>query len=77
MTEIAYSVPVERGNLLPTFLVVLACLLVTAAILMTPARANRNLSTQMVLPPEPQKKSRLEPAFRYLALIPCYFRLPM
>jgi len=35
----------------------LACLLVTAAILMTPARAIRNLSTQMVLPSRPQKKA--------------------
>jgi hypothetical protein len=35
----------------------LACLLVTLAILLTPARATRNLSTQMVLPPKTQKKS--------------------
>lgn len=35
----------------------LACLLVTLAILLTPARATRNLSTQMVLPPKPQKKA--------------------
>jgi drug/metabolite transporter (DMT)-like permease len=32
----------------------LACLLITAAILLTPARATRNLSTQMVLPRKPQ-----------------------
>ena len=32
----------------------LACLLVTLAILMTPSRATRNLSTQMVLPRKPQ-----------------------
>ena len=35
----------------------LACLLVTLAILLTPARATRNLSTQMVLPPKTQKKA--------------------
>lgn len=35
----------------------LACLLVTLAIVMTPARAARNLSTQMILPePGPKKK---------------------
>ena len=32
----------------------LACLLITLAILMTPARATRNLATQMVLPRKPQ-----------------------
>ncbi len=35
----------------------LACLLVTLAILLTPARATRNLSTQMVLPPKTQNKA--------------------
>ena len=35
----------------------LACLLVTLAILLTPARATRNLSTQMVLPENRQKKA--------------------
>jgi drug/metabolite transporter (DMT)-like permease len=35
----------------------LACLLVTLAILLTPARATRNLSTQMVLPSKAQKKA--------------------
>jgi drug/metabolite transporter (DMT)-like permease len=35
----------------------LACLLVTTAILLTPARATRNLSTQMVLPSKTQKKA--------------------
>jgi len=35
----------------------LACLLVTLAILMTPARVARNLSTQMVLPSRMQKKA--------------------
>ena len=35
----------------------LACLLVTLAILITPARAVRNLSTQMVLPSKTEKKA--------------------
>jgi drug/metabolite transporter (DMT)-like permease len=35
----------------------LACLLITLAILMTPARATRNLTTQMVMPPATQKKA--------------------
>lgn len=35
----------------------LACLLVTMAILITPARAVRNLSTQMVLPSRTEKKA--------------------
>jgi len=34
----------------------LACLLITLAILMTPARATRNLTTQMVMPSAAQKK---------------------
>ena len=32
----------------------LACLLITLAILLTPARATRNLTTQMVLPSKKQ-----------------------
>jgi drug/metabolite transporter (DMT)-like permease len=32
----------------------LACLLVTLAILLTPARATRNLSTTLVIPPKQQ-----------------------
>ncbi len=35
----------------------LACLLITFAILLTPARSTRNLSTQMVLPRKPSKKN--------------------
>jgi len=38
MTEFTQSIPLERSTLLPTCLVVLACLLVTLAILLTPAR---------------------------------------
>ncbi len=33
-----------------------ACALVTLAIVMTPARATRNLSTQMVMPRKPEPR---------------------
>ena len=64
MTGYTHSITREPGVLLPTMFFIgwfalgevigsaqwLACLLVTLAILQTPARATRNLTTQMVLP---------------------------
>ena len=54
MTEFTQSIPLERSTLLPTCLVMLACLLVTLAILLTPARATRNLATSQVMPRKQQ-----------------------